>query len=192
MTMTVKFFKYVAFSALPVLALGCTQSTTSEDVSDARQDVIEEQQDVTEEQQDVAEARHEAMKPAIDSDDVADEQGDVQEEQQDVAAAEATLKETERDFNATQARDAFAMEAQGKLDEADRQLEALETRKDSEEDAAAEATQLEIDQLTTARDGLEAAIDDLKGADLQHWQDHKQHVQSATNELNAKLQPATR
>jgi hypothetical protein len=192
MTMTVKFFKHVAFSAVPVLALGCTQSTTSEDVSDARQEVIEEQQDVAEEQEDVADARHEAMKPTIDSDDVSAEQADVQEEQQDVAAAEAKLRETERDFNATQARDAFAMDAQAKLDEADRQLEALETRKDSETDAVAEATQIEIDQLTTARDGLKSAIDDLKGADLQHWQDHKQHVQTAMNDLIAKLQPATR
>jgi hypothetical protein len=169
-------FKRFAFAAIPLAALGCTQATTSEDVSEARQDVAEEQQDV-------AEARHEAMKPTIDADDAAD----IQEEQQDVAAAQADLRETQNEFSATQARDAFALDAQKTLDEADRQIEALDTRAEAEEGAARDLTQTHIDDLKTRREKLADAMDDMKGEDLMKWSDHRDHVQTAMTELNAKL-----
>jgi chromosome segregation ATPase len=166
----------LAFAAIPLAALGCTQSTTSEDVSEARKDVAEEQKDV-------AEARHEAMKPTIDENEAAD----IQEEQQDVAEAQADLREAQTEFSATQARDAFAMEAQKALDEADRQIEALETRADGEEGAAHDMTQTHLDDLKTRREKLADALDDMKGEDLLKWSDHRDHVQTAMAELNAKL-----
>jgi hypothetical protein len=172
--------KRIAFCALPLLALGCTESTTTEDVSEARQDVAEEQQDLDE-------ARHEAMKPTIDEGVDADEADDIAEEQQDVNEARQDLAETERDFQATQARDQFALEAQTTLDEADRQIAALETQHDSEEGAAAEATQQKIDDLKSRRDRLSDAIDDMKGAELANWQTHKESVQMAEKELKDAL-----
>jgi hypothetical protein len=174
--MSIKLFKGVAACSLSLFALGCTESTTPEDVADARQEVSEQQQDV-------AEARHEAMKPALD----ADEAEDIQEEQQDVAEAKQDLAETQRDFQATQARDAFAVETQKTIEEADRQIEALEARHANEEGATADATKLQIDDLKSRRASLAEALDDLKGEDLAKWQDHKQSVQVAQNELNAKL-----
>jgi hypothetical protein len=158
------------------VAWGCTQSTTPEDVAKARQDVREEQQDV-------AEARHEAMKPALD----ADEAENIQDEQQDVAEAKQDLAETQRDFQATQARDTFAVETQKSIDEADRQIKALEARHAKEEGATADATKLQIDDLKSRRASLAEALDDLKGEDLAKWQDHKESVQVAQKELNAKL-----
>jgi DNA repair exonuclease SbcCD ATPase subunit len=176
--MSILFFKRVAFVALPVFALGCTESTTSEDVSEARQDVQEEQQDVDE-------LRHETLKPEIDE-DLAE---DIQEEQQDVTEAQTDLRETEQDFAATQARDSFINEAQASVDAANRRLEELETMKDSQEDAAAETTQKQIDDLEAHRDRLEEAISDMKSADLQQWDTHKSAVETAhqalVNELNA-------
>lgn len=158
------------------MALGCTQSTTPKDVADARQEVREQQQDV-------AEARHEAMKPALD----ADEAENIRDEQQDVAEAQQDLTATQRDFQATQARDAFAIETQKSIEEADRQIEALEARHSNEEGATADATKIQIDDLKSRRASLAEALDDLKGEDLAKWQDHKQSVQVAQNELNAKL-----
>jgi hypothetical protein len=174
-TMSAKLFRNVLF-ACPLLALGCTESTTSKDVTEARENVVEEQQDVDE-------ARHEAMKPEIDQDAAED----IQEEQQDVAEAQEELKQTEQEFAATQARDQFALEAQNVLNEANRQLEALETRHDSEQGAAADATQQQIDDLKTRRDRLDQAIDDMKGEDLLKWSDHRSNVQTAMNEVQAKL-----
>lgn len=177
--MSILFFKRVAFVALPIFALGCTESTTSEDVSEARQDVREEQQDVDE-------LRHEAMKPEID-DDLAE---DIQEEQQDVTEAQADLRETEQDFAATQARDSFINEAQASVDAANRRLEELETVKDGQDGAAAEATQRHIDDLEASRDRLEDAISDMKGADLQQWNTHKSAVETAHQELVDQLNAA--
>jgi hypothetical protein len=173
--MSVRFFKHLVF-AVPLLALGCTESTTSEDVSEAREDVVEEQQDLDE-------ARHEAMKPEIDD----DEAEDVEEEAQDVAEAQAELNQTEREFAATQARDQFALQAEEVLAEANRHLETLETRHDDEEGAAADATQQQIDDLTTRRDRLDDAIDNLKGADLLKWSDHRDEVQAAMGEVQSKI-----
>jgi chromosome segregation ATPase len=171
-----QFFSRIALGAAAVLALGCTESTTQEDVADAQQDVAEEQQDVDE-------ARHEAMRPTYDEDAAED----IQEEQQDVAEAQADLDQTQRDFQATQARDAFALEMQAKLDEADRQIEALEARADGEEDAVAEATQAQINELKAHRDQLAEALDNLKSEDLARWQEHKTVVETAANELNEEL-----
>lgn len=176
MTHSLDVLKRLAYAAIPLAALGCTQSTTTDDVSEARQDVAEEQQDV-------AEARHEAMKPAIDS----DESADIQDEQQDVAEAQADLRETENEHSATQARDAFTTEAQRALDEADRQIEALGTRADGEEGAARDMTQTHIDDLKTRREKLADAVDEMKGEDLMKWSNHRDHVQTAMAELNAKL-----
>jgi hypothetical protein len=183
--MSLQFLTRIAFAALPALALGCTESTTSEDVSEARQDVAEEQQDVADE-------RHEAMKPTLgdetDASDIdAGEAEDIQEEKQDVADAQQDLAETERDFQATQARDAFALESQTALDEADQKIAALEARYDTEEGAAAEATQQQIDDLKSRRSRLAEALDDLKGADLKEWQSHKASVQLAASELQTAL-----
>ncbi len=184
--MSVQTLTRMVLAAVPALALGCTQSTTPEDVSEARQDVIEEQQDV-------ADARHEAMKPTLgDETDAAGvdagEAEDIREEQADVAEAQQDLAETQRDFQATQARDAFALEAQTALDNADREITALEARVANEEGAAAEAMQQQIDDLKSRRVGLAEALDDLKGEDLATWQNHKEHVQLAQRELNSALQ----
>jgi hypothetical protein len=191
MTFSFRTLKHVSIAALPLAALGCTESTTSEDVTEARQEVQEQESDV-------ADARHEAMKPTIDDDAVvvdangntvvdADEAEDIREEEQDLAEARTDLNQTQQEFAATQARDAFALEAQKLVDEANRQIESLETRHDNEEGAVAEATQAQIDDLEGRRDRLDQAIDDMNGAELTQWSTHKSHVQSAINELQEKL-----
>jgi hypothetical protein len=194
MTFSFRMLKHVSLAALPLAALGCTESTTSKDVTEATQEVQEQESEL-------ADARHEAMKPTIDDDDddavVVDANGnavvdpdeaeDIREEEQDVAEARTDLNQTQQEFAATQARDAFALEAQKLIDEANRQIDALKTRHTSEEGAAAEATQAQIDDLEGRRDRLDQAIDDMNGAELMQWSEHKSHVQSAMNELQEKL-----
>ena len=176
--MSMKTFRTLALlvAALPFAAIGCTESTTTDDVAEAHKDLKEEQADLDS-------ARHEAMKPQVDEDAAEN----VQEEQQDVAEAQSELNQTQRDFSATQARDAFALKAKQLLDEVDRKINALETRKDDEEGATADATQQQIDDLKTRRDNLDQAIDDMTGADLARWQDHQDHVQTAMKELGDRL-----
>ncbi len=174
--MSTKIFKHVALVALPVFALGCTESTTSEDVADA-------QQDVQEKQQDVEELRHEAMRPQIDE-DLSEE---IQEEQQDVAEAQANLRETEQEFAATQARDSFINEAQATVAAANRRIDELETTEDRQEGAAAEATQRRMDDLAAARDRLEDAISAMQSADLMQWQTYTSAVEKAHQDLVDRL-----
>lgn len=176
MSVTMKTIRCLFVAALPLAALGCTQRTTSEDVQAAREDVREEQKDV-------ADARHEAMKPAIDEKDAAK----IQKEEKDVADAQANLAQKEKEATATQARDAFALNAQKVLDDANRQIEALEARVGNEQGAAKEATQQQINDLKTRRDRLDQAVDDMNGADLLKWSDHRDNVQLAMKELTDKL-----
>lgn len=192
MTFSFRTLKHVSIAALPLAALGCTESTTSEDVTEARQELQEQESEL-------ADARHEAMKPTIDDDNAvvvdangnavidADEVEDIREEERDVAEARTDLDQAQQKFAATQARDAFALEGQKLIDEANRQIDSLETRHDNEEGAVAEATQAQIDDLEGRRDRLDQAIDDMNGAELMQWSEHKSHVQSAMNELREKL-----
>jgi hypothetical protein len=176
MTLSFETLKRIAIAAAPLALVGCTERTTSRDVSQARQEVAEQQQELDE-------ARHEALKPAIDEGAVED----VQQEQQDVAEAQADLRETQQKFAATQARDAFSLEGQKLIDEADRQIDALKTRADAEEGAAKDVTHTLINDLQTRRDALSKAIDDMKGEELLRWSDHKDRVTSAMKELSDKL-----
>jgi hypothetical protein len=166
----------LVLTAVLPFVVGCTESTTSKDVADARQKVADEQKDVEQ-------TRREAMKPTIDEGAAQN----IQKEERDVAAAKNELDETQRMHTATQARDAFALGAQKALDAADIQIKALKSRADSEEGAAKEATQQQIEDLQTRRDRLNDALGKLKKEDLMKWTDHRSEVQTAMAELTAKL-----
>lgn len=175
--MSVKSFRsLLLLAAMPLVAVGCTESTTSKDVADARQKVNEEQKDVDQ-------ARHEAMKPTIDESAAEN----IQKQERDVAEAKADLNETAQKHAATEARDAFALESQKVLDKADAEIKALKARIDSEEGVAKDATQQQIDDLQTRRDRLNDALTTVKKADLMQWSDHKAEVQTALAELTKKL-----
>jgi len=164
---------------MPLAALGCAQSTTSKDVADA-------QQKVQKEEGDVSQARREAMKPTIDEDAAQK----IQKEQGDVAAAQSELNQKEREHAATQARDAFVLDAQKALDATDRKIDELKTRAGNEEAAVKDATQKQIDDLKARRERLSDAISKMKKADLLKWSDFKAEVQTAMGDLNG--QPTAR
>jgi hypothetical protein len=175
--MSFRTLSHLLVASLPVIAVGCTKETTSEDVAEARAVLREEQEDLDE-------ARREAMKPVLEDEEA---QEAIEEEQQDVDEAQGELNQTQRDFQANQARDAFALEVQKTLDEVDRQIAALETQKDSEEGAAADATQQQIDDLKERRDRVEEKLNEMKREELAQWETHKSDVQLAVNELKSKL-----
>lgn len=204
--MTFRTLHHVAIASLAFMAAGCQQSTTPDDVADARDDLREEQQDVAEVQREgaadiadeQADVRHEAMKPALD-DDVRDEQRDViaaeqdakeeiNEEQQDVRDAASELKQTEEELAATTARDAFVAETEVQLKTADDKIAAHKDQADNLEGAEKDALDAKIAKLQTERDALEDSLDSLKGADLLKWQDHQRDVQMHTTELNKMVQ----
>jgi chromosome segregation ATPase len=140
---------------------------------------------VDKEEKDLAEARHEAMKPTITDDDAA---RNVDKQAGDVAEARGELNQKEREYQATQARDALLADAQKVLDAADQHIDSLKSRAKSEEGATKDATQVQIDDLQTQRDHLSDAMSTLKKTELTKWNELKPQVEKAMKDLNAKLQ----
>jgi cation transport regulator ChaC len=165
--MTIRTIYHVAFASLALVAAGCQQSTTPDDVADAREELREQEQDVAEVEREgaadiadeQADLRHETMKPALDE-DARDEQRDVtaaqedanaaiKEEQQDVRDAARDLKQTEEELAATTARDAFAAETEAQLKAADDKIAAWKDEAGKLEGAEKDAVDAKIQKLQT-------------------------------------------
>jgi hypothetical protein len=188
----------VALAAAVLIVAGCSDATTREDVSDAREELREEQQDLAEErleaQHEVADAREEAQKrtvakPVVE-DDAAEAQQDLAEtrheaaedvadEREDVQAAATDLRTEQQRLQATQARDAYVKEAETRLATIAKSIEQLETRADKAEGADKKALDLRIAALQTQHDRAEEALETLKSADLATWENHKEQVRAA-------------
>ncbi len=192
-------------AGVALIATGCAESTTKEDVADAREELQEQQQDVAEAQRDaqdeIADARqdateHTASKPVTDDaaearQDVAEARQDANEqiadEQQDVREAKAELRTEEQKLQATRARDAYVKEVESKLAAIENQIDQMEEEAAAAEGAEKDAINLRMEQLQAQHDRAEKALDQLKNADLAEWLNHRQHVRVALQELESNV-----
>lgn len=205
MIVTIKMLRRalaLTFSGVLFCALGCADSTTQEDVADAREEVREEQQDVAEAKEEanenIAEAQdntqeYTASKPVTD-DEAADAHAelaetqqeaaeDIKDEQEDVAAAQADLRTEEQRLAATQARDAYVQEIEGQLASIEKDIEQMKEQASNAEGANKDELDQKIAGMEAHHDRVQEALDDLKSADINEWQNHRQHVRTAMQEL---------
>lgn len=197
----------VALTGVALIATGCADSTTPQDVSDARENLREEQQDVAEARQEaqenIADAREDAREVIVNkpiteeaNEEMVEAQRDlaearqeaneaIRDEQEDVAAAAAELRTEEQRLAATQARDAYVKEVEGQLTSIENDINQLETQASNAEGADKDALDLRIQALQAHHDRVEEALDHLKSADLAEWQNHQQHVRTAMQDLDA-------
>jgi len=185
-------------AGVALVATGCTNATTRQDVSDAREGVRKEQEDVAkardEAADDVAEARRDAQehivgKPVTSDDEaearqeVAEAQHDaaqnIADEKEDVQAAATELRTEEQRLQATQARDAYVKEVEGQLTAIEKNIDQLEEQASATEGANKDALNLRIEALQAQHDRAQEALDTLKNADLATWQNHQLHVRTA-------------
>jgi hypothetical protein len=197
MTITMAMIRNV-FAALvagvALIASGCSDATTREDVSDAREELREEQADLAEAKDeaadDIAEAKeHTVGKPVTEEEaaearqEVAEARQDaaesISEEQQDVKEAAAELRTEEQRLKATQDRDAYVKEVEGELAKMEKSIEEMKEQASAAEGAAKDEINLKIDALQAQHDRTEEALDSLKSADLASWENHKEHVRTA-------------
>jgi chromosome segregation ATPase len=188
------------------VTIGCAERTTRQDVADAR-DALEQAQEETAEaarqaRQDVAEAerdaeRHTVNKPVLDdrtglaSENIADAElaadAAVREELQEEREAAAELRITEQEHQATRARDAYVKEVEQKLAELNGQIHELQDRATDAEADAKDAINKQVASLENQHDQVEEALEDLKTADLAHWQVHQENVRLAIQDLTSSL-----
>jgi uncharacterized coiled-coil DUF342 family protein len=199
----------VVLTGVALVFTGCADATTQDDVSDAREELREEQGDVAEAQdeaqQEIADARADAQehtvgKPITEDDaaemredareanqEVAEARQDaaeaIAEEEADVAHAQAELKTEEQRLKATQERDAYVKEVEGQLDVMAKDIDGLEEQAANAEGADKDAINLQIENLNAQHDRVQEALSDLKSADLASWQNHRQHVRTAMQNL---------
>jgi len=197
---------FPALVGAALVASGCEESTTQDDVSDARQELREEQQEtaetIREGREQVAEAQREAQpytvnKPVLEEDaieareDVAEaRQGaneDVRDQAQEQNAAAVELRTEEQKLAATKARDAYVNQAERALADAEVRIKQLEESASSAEGTAKDAIDRQLEALNGQHDRAEEAIAELKDAELASWQAHQENVRVAMQGLNTSL-----
>jgi chromosome segregation ATPase len=199
------FFPAV-LAGLALVASGCAESTTEQDVADARQELRKEQQEtaetVREGQRDVAEARRDAQpytvnKPVTDEDaaearqDVAEAQHEanreIRDQVQDQNEAADELRTAEQQLAATKARDAFVMDAEKKLADVETRIDELKANASAAEGTAKETLDRQIDALQNQHDRVEEALGNLKTAKLADWPAHRRNVRLAMQDLASSM-----
>jgi colicin import membrane protein len=194
-----------AVAGLALLVVGCAESTTQKDMAEAQRDLREAQQDTREAQREaqenVAAAQrdaHTVNRPVIDQDAVADARRDVDEarregaenvaeQKRDEAEAAANLQKTQREFQATQARDAFVKDTEMKLADAERRIDQLEAQAAASEGATRDALNARVKALNTQHDAAEDALGEVKRADLDKWTIPQAKAHSALQDLMRDL-----
>jgi chromosome segregation ATPase len=195
----------MSLAALALILAGCTESTTQKDVAQAERKLRDAQQNTREAQleaqQNVATAQkeaHQVNRPVIDQEAVVDANRNiaearregaenVAEQRKDEREAAEKLQKTQREFQATQARDNFAKDAQMKLDDAEKRIDALEAQARNLSGAEKDALDARIKALNEKHDAAKDALSDLKGADLDKWTVHQGTFQSAMQDLTRDL-----
>jgi hypothetical protein len=187
-----------ALAGIALVVSGCADSTTREDVADAREELREEQADLAEARQEaqdeVADAREEARehtvgKPVLEDDAVearqelaetrADAEAEIADERQDVQSAAADLRTEQQRLQATQARDAYVNDVENRLAEIEKNIEQMESQAGQSEATDKESLELRVDSLKDQHQRAQEALEALKDADLASWENHKQQVRTA-------------
>jgi chromosome segregation ATPase len=205
---TIWFFP-AALAGVALAFTGCAESTTPDDVADAREELREEQQEtaetVQETREEVADARRDAQPYAVNKpvtgdthdeaveahQDIADAQHDARQEildqKADEAEAATDLRTVEQQAAATKARDEFVAETERMLADVEARIDQLKAGASSADGAAKENLDRQIDALDNQHSRVEEALDHLKTAELADWQTHRQQVRTAMQELNSSL-----
>jgi DNA repair exonuclease SbcCD ATPase subunit len=192
---TLRYFFPALVAGVALVASGCQDATTRDDVADAREDVQEEQEDVAEAQQEADEEMadaeqsrdtYAANKPVID-DDVADAQEEIKDQQQEADQAVADLRATEQQHQATQARDSFVQQSEKQLADLEARIKQLKERADATEGENATALNQQVEALENQHERAEEALEELKDAEVAEWQAHQEPVRTALNELSTSV-----
>jgi len=174
-------------SSLSVLAIGCAD-TTREDVTAARQEVREQERKLEdikrEEDRKDAEAARTTQKPILGGEDAEER---IREQEEQVAEAKRKEAEAKDKLAAGQARDKFVADARFHLDAANRAMEKLKADHKAADDEGKKAIDEQMKDIQSKHDALEKEIDDVEAADLLKWEDQKQDVLKAIDDLKAEL-----
>jgi DNA repair exonuclease SbcCD ATPase subunit len=190
---TLRYFFPAVIAGVALIVSGCQDATTRDDVADAQEDLQEEQQDVAEAQREVKEEmadaqadRYATNKPVID-DDVAAAQEDVKDEELEAQHAAAELEATRQKQQATQDRDSFVKEAERQLADLQTRINQLKDEADAAEGENKQALNQRIEALENQHQRAEEALEEMKTAELAHWQVHQEPVRTALNELETSV-----
>jgi len=189
------------------LLIGCNQ-TTRQDVTAARQRISteerrledvkrEEARKIDQEKREAEQARV-TNKPIIGDDfnqgpreearevDRARTNAEqrIEKQRERVADAKNEAADKEARLANEQGRDKFLIDCKAAIDLANRSIEKLQTEKNAADEAGKKGLDDRISAIQRKRDALQAKINDIRGADVMRWSDHKAAAQQTMDELN--------
>lgn len=189
------------------LLLACNE-TTRDDVTAARNRVEEERRRLDEvkreegraidEEKREAEQAHLTNKPVVGDDpnegareesrEVGRAQGTaedrIREQEKRLEEAKRKEAETKGRLELEQSRDTFLIDCKAAIDQANRAVEKLQIKKNAASESEQESLDEQIINLKTKRDALQGKINDIRGAELMRWSDHRGAAQKTMDELN--------
>lgn len=217
--MFIRLTKLVVIAAgcglLSVVAVGCNEQVTMDDVNEARENVERERQEdddarrdvgqtILDEQQETDEVRQKVMKPTLDDDQldqireenretrnaIEDGENRLREEALETREAESELQETKEKFQATQVRDAFVNSIETKLEDADVRIDQLQERAAELEGDAEILLSDQIKVIEKKREQTADALAEVASAELLIWDVHRGEVERNMKDLKALLEAA--
>lgn len=166
-------WKNLVLGAVPLAALafvGCNETTTQDDVREARKDYAEKVDDVRE-------AKRDADK-------------DVNEEVREAEEARAKLNKTEADFRSEQFRTDYVTQAERRLEAIDASIKDLNDRASKLEGDAETRMKDAIDRADEKRDIADDRLKELKSADVEAWPVKRDDVEKAMADAEMEIQRA--
>lgn len=157
-------------------------------VAELQSDLRDPNVDVAEVHREIAEVNREAdAKVAELRQDAAEDTADVREDaQEQVNEAEATRMK----YEAQQARDAYAKQADLALSQIDKDIETLRARGDALLDTQQERFNQSMDVVDERRDEVDEALDSLKSAEAENWKSFQDEVDQAMQQLKSAYDAA--
>jgi chromosome segregation ATPase len=108
----------------------------------------------------------------------------INDQKQRVEDAKRDAADKEAKLNHEQDRDKFLIDCKAAIDLSNRSIEKLETKKNAADDSGKSSLDQQINTIKSKRDALQGKINDIRGADVMKWEDHKAAAQKAMDELN--------
>jgi len=173
------------------LLIGCGE-TTRNDVTAARNRANQEERRLEEmkHERNADTDRHVTNKPVVpDESNRADRtpptSQEIERQRERTENAKQNAADKEARLKKEQDRDTFLVDCKSAIDQANRAVEKLETKKNAADEDGKKSIDQQVNDIKSKRDAVQGKINDIRAANVMDWSKHKDDAQKAMDELKS-------
>ncbi len=168
--------------------IAMVEQEREQEIADLRRDLAKPDANVAEIRADIADANRDADQKIADiRKDIAEETIDARD---DAVKEVREAQQTEANYNAQQARDAYLKQTEERLVQMDTQIAQLRERGDTLQGAERDGFDESLDLVDSRRKAVDKAVDELESAELQDWKSFQDEVENAMKQLKSSFDTA--